>query len=102
NGRHVGGQSSDLTTCDESVSVDHLCCVPKVVDEDENPIPGGAVAGTLAGGECLSAPQTLGQADDENRMGSTELTADLHLEVPVDTASGTYEGALSVSLFPVD
>lgn len=102
NGWSVAGQSSDLTTGDESVSADHLGWVPNVVDEDENPIPGGAVAGTLAGGEGLSAPQTLGQADAENRMGSTELTADLNLEVPVDTASGTYEGALSVSLFPVD
>ncbi|WP_022870259.1 alkaline phosphatase [Yaniella halotolerans] len=102
NGWSVAGQSSDLTAGDETVSADHLGWVPNVVDEDENPIPGGAVAGTLTGGEGLATPQTLGQADADNRMGSTELAADLNLEVPVDTASGTYEGALSVSLFPVD
>lgn len=102
NGWSVAGQSSDLTAGDESVTADHLGWVPSVVDEEQNPIPGGTVAGTLAGGEGLSAPQTLGQADAENRMGSTELAADLNLEVPVDTEAGTYEGALSVSLFPVD
>lgn len=101
-GWSVAGQSSDLTAGDETVSADHLGWIPNVVDEEENPIPGTAVAGTLAGGEGLAAPQSLGEANAENRLGSTALAADLNLEVPVDTAAGTYEGALSVSLFPVD
>lgn len=102
NGWSVAGQSSDLTTADASVSADHLGWVPNVVDEEENPIPGATVQGTMAGGEGLSLPQTLGEANADNRTGSTALAADLDLEVPVDTAGGTYEGALSVSLFPVD
>jgi hypothetical protein len=30
------------------------------------------------------------------------MSADLFLEVPVDTAPGTYRGTVTVSLFPVD
>ena len=102
NGWAVAGQSSDLTAGDGTVSADHLGWVPNVADESQNPIPGSAIAGTMAGGEGLSLPQTLGEANTDNRVGSTELAADLNLEVPVDTEAGTYDGALSVSLFPVD
>jgi|GEM_PF-189583 len=102
NGWSVAGQSSDLTAGKTSVTADHLGWTPNVVDEDQNPIPGASVRGTLAGGDGLALPQTLGAADATNRAGSTELAADLNLEVPVDTKAGTYAGALSVSLFPVD
>ena len=102
NGWSVAGQSSDLTTGKEKVTADHLGWSPHVVDEDHNSIPGSAVRGTMAGGEGLAVPQTLGQANADNRVGSTELAAGLNLEVPVDTEAGTYQGALSVSLFPVD
>ena len=102
NGWSVAGQSSDLTTGDDTVTADHLGWEPHVVEDAQNPVPGESVRGTLAGGEGLAAPQTLGTANADDRLGSTELTADLNLEVPVDTAAGTYKGALTVSLFPVD
>ena len=38
----------------------------------------------------------------DGRLGTTDVTADLELEVPVDTQAGEYTGALTVSLFPVD
>ena len=102
NGWSVAGQSSDLTAGDETVTADHLGWDPYVVDDAENPIPGATVRTVLSDGEGLAAPQTLGEANADNRIGSTELAADLNLEVPVDTEAGTYQGALSVSLFPVD
>jgi len=102
NGWSVAGQSSDLTAGEQIVTADHFGWKPYVVDDAENPIPGATVRGVLADGEGLAAPQTLGLADADNRVGSTELAADLNLEVPVDTEAGTYQGALSVSLFPVD
>lgn len=104
NGWSVAGQSSELanTENNDTVTADHLGWTPNVVDDAENPIPGAAVNGTLAGGEGLATPATLGEANTDNRIGSTELAADLNLEVPVDTEAGSYQGALSVSLFPVD
>lgn len=102
NGWSVAGQSSDLTTGQDTVTADHLGWNPHVVDDAQNPIPGSTVRGVLVDGEGLAAPQTLGLANADNRIGSTELAADLNLEVPVDTEAGTYQGALSVSLFPVD
>lgn len=101
NGWEVSGQASDLTSGDATLAADHLGWVPSILDDAE-PAPGGTVASTLAGGEGLATPQQLGKANAETRMGSTELTADLNLEIPVDTETGTYEGAVSVSLFPVD
>ena len=102
NGWSVAGQSSDLTADNDTVTADHLGWNPYVVDDAENPIPGSTIRTVMADGEGLAAPQTLGAANADNRIGSTELAADLNLEVPVDTEAGTYQGALSVSLIPVD
>lgn len=102
NGWTVSGQSSQLTTGKATVRANALGWIPHVVSSTKGAKPGSSVATTLSGGEGLAAPQTLGSADIKNRLGTTSLSADLVLEVPVDTKAGTYEGAMSVSLFPVD
>ncbi|WFP16071.1 alkaline phosphatase [Citricoccus muralis] len=101
----VAGQSSDLSIAGdsgESVTADHLGWAPFVTDTTNSATPGEVSRGVLADGEGLAAPATLGSATDQTRLGTSDLAADLVLEVPVDTEAGTYTGALSVSLFPVD
>lgn len=98
----VSGQSSDLDSDTATVEAGHLGWKPHVEDSSNGAVPGGAVATQLSGGEGLAAPQSLGSADTETRLGATELGADIELEVPVDTESGTYKGAMSISLFPTD
>lgn len=98
----VSGQSSDLTTGRSTLTANYLGWQPFVMDSANGAAPGTEVTGKLRDGEGLAVPQTLGSADAETRFGSTSLAADLKLEVPVDTQEGTYQGGLSLSLFPVD
>lgn len=98
----VSGQSSDLTSDAATIEASRLGWKPHVEASSNGATPGSAVDSQMSGGQGLAAPQSLGLADAETRMGTTELSADIELEVPVDTMAGTYEGALAVSLFPVD
>lgn len=63
---------------------------------------GPAVGTVLDGGSGLSDPATLAHATSQTRSGSTRLTADLKLDLPVDSPNGQYTGAITVSLFPPD
>lgn len=101
-GWEVSGQSSDLVSEAATLEANHLGWKPHVESSSNGAAPGSAATSHMSGGDGLAAPQVLGSGDAETRLGTTELGADLELEVPVDTESGTYEGALSVSLFPVD
>ncbi|MGO1696899.1 MAG: alkaline phosphatase [Micrococcaceae bacterium] len=98
----VSGQSSELSADGETVTADHLGWAPFVTDSTHGATPGSKTPGVLSGGEGLSVPAILGSATEQTRLGTSDLAADLVLEVPVDTEAGTYTGALSVSLFPVD
>lgn len=101
-GWEVSGQSSDLVSDAATLEANHLGWKPHVESSSNGAAPGSTAASYMSGGDGLASPQALGSAAAENRLGTTELGADLELEVPVDTESGTYEGALSVSLFPTD
>ena len=81
---------------------DHLGWSPTLSTERDGVVAGVAVDSILGGGAGLAAPQRLVEATDEGRSGSTSASAGLLLEVPVDTEAGTYTGAITVSLFPVD
>lgn len=98
----VSGQSSALTGAGGAIGADHLGWSPSVSTEREGVVAGDAVDTILGGGAGLAAPQRLIEATDEGRSGSTAASAGLLLEVPVDTEAGTYTGAVTVSLFPVD
>ena len=100
----VTGQSSDLTADDaRTVRAANLGWAPFVVDGAAT--PGLRVASTMSGGAGLAAPATLGSgavAGAGAVAGTSVLGADVELEVPVDTKAGSYAGAVTVSLFPVD
>lgn len=98
----VSGQAGDLTAGTKTIRAAHLGWAPSTRAAKPGVALGAPVLTTLGGGEGLAAPATLATATTEGRLGTTELGAELALEVPVDTRAGDYAGALSVSLFPVD
>ena len=98
----VAGQAYTFTSDTRAFGAEHLGWTPRV----QTPRPGlaaGAVRATaLSGGQGLVLPGRLASATPQGRFGSATLGADLALEVPVDTAPGTYAGTLTLTLFPVD
>ncbi len=98
----VSGQAGDLRADARTLRAHHLGWVPGVLTTKAGVTPGSPVATSLAGGPGLATPATLASATSEGRFGTTELTAEVALEVPVDTRAGDYTGTLTVSLFPVD
>ncbi|WP_265521571.1 alkaline phosphatase [Oerskovia flava] len=98
----VSGQAGDLTAGPRVLHADRLGWTPGVLTAKPGVSAGEKVATSLGGGSGLAAPAALATATSDGRLGTTDLTADLALEVPVDTQAGEYEGALTVSLFPVD
>lgn len=101
-GWSVSGEASALTDGRRQIDAGHLGWSPELLDARPGVEAGAPVTPLLSGGAGLAAPQTLAAATPEGRFGSTRVAADLRLEVPVDSAAGTYDGALTVSLFPVD
>ncbi|WP_263119666.1 alkaline phosphatase [Cellulomonas sp. RIT-PI-Y] len=98
----VSGQAADLSTGSQILRARHLGWTPGLLTTKPGVTPGSAVQAALGGGEGLGSPATLATATSDGRLGTTDLTADLSLEVPVDTRAGEYAGHLTVSLFPVD
>jgi len=98
----VSGRAGDFAHSDGALSASHLGWVPGQLADKVGVTPGAEVAGELSGGPGLALPATLASAVGEGRLGTTELGADLELEVPVDTTAGSYTSTLTLSLFPVD
>jgi glucuronoarabinoxylan endo-1,4-beta-xylanase len=81
---------------------EHLGWSPQLRDGDPGVELGSDVSTVLAGGEGLAPSRILARADQHSRTGSTRLSADLSLELPIETAPGVYTGAIIISLFPED
>ena len=85
-----------------AVGPENVGWVPRVIDPSSSISVGEPKETALSGGEGLAEPATLGRAAAENRRGSTALSADVALDLPVDSPAGTYRGTLTLTLFPVD
>jgi len=101
-GWSVTGHASAFSSDDERFSSAYLGWKPRSAHLRDGVVLGSEVLGSLEGGPGLDAPASLLSAPADARLGSSAARADLRLEVPVDTAEGTYTSQLSVSLFPVD
>ncbi|MET0447691.1 MAG: metallophosphoesterase family protein, partial [Aeromicrobium sp.] len=91
----------DLVGTRGTIESSHLGWFPRVLDA-ATARAGQPVSGALSGGEGLVGAQLLAGADDHSRWGTTRVGADVTLEAPIGAQAGTYEGAVRVSLFPVD
>jgi glucosylceramidase len=101
-GWSVSGQSSDFDAGGAVLDAGHLGWSPEVLTPRTGVTAGAPVPTILDGGTGLAGPSRLAGASPEGRFGSTDLSADLALEVPVDTPPGRYTGVLTVTLFPED
>lgn len=95
-------QADAFTSEARSITADHLGWTPEVLTPAPGLEAGAPMASVLDGGPGLETPAELASADAEGRFGSATLGADLQLEVPVGAQPGTYQGKLTVTLFPVD
>ncbi|WPF82720.1 alkaline phosphatase [Sanguibacter sp. 4.1] len=98
----VSGQATDLSSQGRTIRAQHLGWTPSTAAAKPGVTLGSPVRTVMGEGTGLGAPATLATASTEGRLGTTDLGAEIGLEVPVDTRAGEYTGALSVSLFPVD
>lgn len=98
----VSGQATDLSSQGQTIRAQHLGWTPSTAAAKPGVTLGSPVRTVMGEGTGLGAPATLATASTEGRLGTTDLGAEIGLEVPVDTRAGEYTGALSVSLFPVD
>lgn len=100
-GWELVGSATNLTSEAGDLSASYLGWSPRVLGGSS--AANGAVAlSEMRGGDGLVEPARLAAADDHSRFGSTDVVADLALDVPADADAGEYAGAVNVSLFPVD
>lgn len=100
-GWSLTGSTEGLTSPAGAISSAFLGWAPRVLGA-ATADAGPQVLGQLDGGQGLTEAMLLARADDHARFGTTEVVADLALDVPVDTPEGSYAGAVNVRLFPVD
>lgn len=98
----VSGQARDLVAGATTLTAENLGWTPVLLSDKHCVTPGSPVSTRLAGGTGLAAPATLATAASHGRAGATELTAGVVLDVPVDAPAGSYAGAVTLTLFPVD
>ncbi|MFD2769456.1 alpha/beta hydrolase [Cellulomonas phragmiteti] len=98
----VTGQGYAFESDTRLLGAQHLGWTPRLGSPRAGLVAGEPRATALSGGEGLVVPGRLASATSEGRSGSTTIGADLVLDVPVDTAPGSYAGTLTLSLFPVD
>lgn len=100
-GWSLTGSTEGLTSAGSTISAAFLGWAPRVLGAataDAGPV----IAGQLNGGPGLAQATLLASADDHARFGTTEVVADLALDVPIDTPEATYAGAVKLNLFPID
>ncbi len=100
-GWELTGSATDLASDAGELSASYLGWVPRVLG-GSTATNGEVTLGEMRGGNGLTEPALLASADDHARYGSTDVVADLALDVPADAEAGEYAGAINVSLFPVD
>lgn len=98
----VSGRGKDLVAGSTTLTAENLGWTPALLGDRACVTAGSPVATRLAGGTGLASPATLATATSHGRTGSTEITAGVLLEVPVDAPAGSYAGAITLTLFPVD
>lgn len=101
-GWSVAGQSSDLNAGNRVLEANFMGWAPKIVDAQPGVKSGKSVRSALLDGAGLADSATLGQAVGESRVGTAVLGGELNLEVPAEAEAGKYNGAVTLSLFPID
>jgi len=98
-GWDVSAQVSDFSSDTSSFGGGFLGWSPAVKSTSEGQVvsPGSVVAPGFPTGDGLSVPRVLASADAGSGKGSAVLSAEVDLQVPVDTAPGVYTALLTLT-----
>lgn len=94
------GIAADLLADASTIRSSHLGWEPFKVSGPA--ASGSQVLSALLGGQGLAVPSVLGSAAADAGVGTSVLSADVSLAVPVDTKADTYRGGITLSLFAQD
>lgn len=100
-GWSLSGSATNLVGGQDEISAENMGWAPRILGTS-TANAGEKVHSVTRGGQGLTTASRLATADDHSRFGTTEVIADLHLDVPAAVEAGDYAGAINVSLFPVD
>ncbi|MFG6444988.1 hypothetical protein ACFXQA_06900 [Microbacterium sp. P07] len=90
-------QVSDFTAGGEAVSSKYLGWTPEVLETEGSAIAGAAIPSGFDSGDGLSVARTLATADEGHERGSSLVSADLELKLPLDTPRGTYTATITLT-----
>ena len=90
-------QVTDFQAGDESISAEYLGWTPEVLENSGSAVAGAAVESGFVGGEGLSVARTLVQADEGHDRGDSVTGAELDLQLPLDTPTGTYSATVTLT-----
>lgn len=93
----ITAQVSDFTAGATTFDGSSLGWTPRVVTAGGGATAGAPVVPGLVSGPGLSQTATLGSATTGHELGTATLGADLELQVPADTAAGTYGATLTLT-----
>ena len=95
------GQNYSLPGTND-ITANHLTWPPNLISGKNGVQVGAPNTGALDGGRGLNQPATLAKAIGDARIGTTKVSAQLNLEVALDSTKGAYSSKLTVTVFPID
>ncbi|RMI13438.1 hypothetical protein [Cellulomonas triticagri] len=93
----ITAQVSDFTAGDQTLSAKHLGWTPEVLENGGDAVAGPAVPSGFEEGDGLSVARTLASAETGHARGASVVGADLDLQLPLDTPSGTFTATLTLT-----
>jgi hypothetical protein len=94
----ITAQVSDFQAGGQALSSSFLGWTPEVLENAGDAVAGAPVPSALeGGGEGLSVARTLASAEEGHARGSSLVGADLDLQLPLDSPSGTYTATLTLT-----
>ncbi|MFF0909495.1 hypothetical protein ACFWZW_02260 [Microbacterium enclense] len=96
-GWSLTAQVSDFLAGGEAVSSKYLGWTPEVLETQGGAVAGAPVPSGFDSGQGLSVARTLAQANDGHERGSSLVSADLDLKLPLETPRGTYTATITLT-----
>jgi len=90
-------QVSDFTAGGAAVSSKYLGWTPEILENEGGAVAGAAVPSGFDSGDGLAVARTLASAAEGHERGSSLVSADLELKLPLDTPRGTYTATITLT-----
>jgi hypothetical protein len=93
----ITAQVSDFAAGGQTLSSKYLGWTPEVLENGGDAVAGPHVPSGFEEGDGLSVARTLAEAETGHARGSSLVGADLDLQLPLDSPSGTYTATLTLT-----